>query len=58
MVEIGYLLDFELAYGKWHRSKERKAGKHPFSSYMMNKKWTLEEEFNKNMLRLQQVTVS
>ena len=42
----------------WYRSKERKAGVNPFGSYMMNKKWTLEEDFNNHMLRFQQVTVS
>ena len=41
----------------WYRSKEKKGGQHPFTSYMLNKKWTLEEEFNNHMLRLQQVTV-
>ena len=42
---------------RWYRSKERK-GNYPFSSYMMNKKWTLEEEMNLHMMRFQQVTVS
>ena len=41
-----------------YRSKERKGGVNPFSSYMLNKKWTLEEEFNNHMLRFQQVTWS
>ena len=41
----------------WYRSKERKGGKNPFGSYLINKKWTLEEEFNNHMLRFQQVTV-
>ena len=45
-------------YGRWHRSKDKQAGDSPFASYMMNKKWTLEEEFNNLMLRFQQVTVS
>ena len=40
----------------WYRSKERKGGEHPFASYMINKKWTLEEEFNTHMMRFQQVT--
>ena len=44
-------------YGKWYRSKERAEGLN-FASYMTNKKWTLEEEFNNHMLRFQQVTVS
>ena len=55
------LYDYELAMedeieGKrWYRSKERLAGVNPFASYMMNKKWWLEEEFNNHMLRFQQV---
>ena len=40
---------------RWHRSKERLAADNPFASYMMNKKWWLEEEFNNHMLRFQQV---
>ena len=57
------LYDFELEWAKdyntrWYRSKDKKGGKHPFGSYMMNKKWTLEEEFNNHMLRFQQVTGS
>ena len=63
VVECSLLLDWELDYAKkyntrWYRSKDKKAGKNPFASYMMNKKWTLEEEFNNHMLRFQQVTVS
>ena len=58
VVEAGILLDKYLNFGKWHRSKERRGGYHPFGSYMMNKKWALEEEFNNHMLRFQQVTVS
>ena len=41
---------------KLYRSKDRKGGINPFCSYMLNKKWTLEEEFNNHMLRFQQVT--
>ena len=56
----GLLYDFELALENrteekiWHRSKERLPN-YPFGSYMMNKKWWLEEEFNNHMLRFQQV---
>ena len=57
VVEIGYLLDSELEYGKWHRSKDSQEGIN-FVSFMLNKKWTLEEEFNNHLLRFQQVTVS
>ena len=58
VVEGPYLYDYELEYGKWHRSKDKKGGRNPFASYMMNKKWTLEEEFNNHMMMFQQVTVS
>ena len=63
VVEIGFLLNYELNWAKeyntsWYRSKDKKGGVNPFLSYMMNKKWTLEEEFNNHMLRFQQVTVS
>ena len=60
--EVSYLYDFELQWAKdyntsWYRSKEKK-GNNPFTSYMMNKKWTLEEEFNIHLLMYQQVTIS
>ena len=58
VVETAWLFAQDLELGKWHRSKERKGGDHFFGSYMLNKKWTLEEEFNKHLLRFQQVTVS
>ena len=58
VVEVGVLYSEYVALGKWHRSKERKSGAHPFSSYMLNKKWTLEEEFNNHMLRFQQVSAT
>ena len=58
VVECSFLLDYELEWGKWHRSKERKGGRNPFPSYLMNKKWTMEEEFTKHMLHFQQVTLS
>ena len=56
------LYDYELDWAKeyntrWYRSKDKLGGKNPFASYMINKKWTLEEEFNNHMLRFQQVTV-
>ena len=44
--------------GKWHRSKEKKGGVNPFMSFMLNKKWTLEEDFTNHMLRFQQVSLS
>ena len=58
VVECSYLLDSELEWGRWYRSKDRKSGQNPFASYLMNKKWTMEEEFTKHMLHFQQVTLS
>ena len=63
VIECSFLYDYELDWAKeyntrWYRSKEKKGGYNPFPSFMMNKKWTLEEEFNNHMLRFQQVTVS
>ena len=58
VVQVSFLYPWELKLGKFYRSKEKKEGQSPFSSYYMNKKWTLEEEFNKHMLVFQQVTVS
>ena len=53
-----FMYDSELAMGKWHRSKDKSGGDSPFASYILNKKWTLEEEFNNHILRFQQVRVS
>ena len=55
--EASFLYYYRLEWGKWYRSKERKAGQHPFGSFMLNKKWTLDEEFINHMMRFQQVTV-
>ena len=55
--ETGWLYSSDLEFGKWHRSKERSDGINLFGSYYLNKKWTLEEEFNNHMLRFQQVEV-
>ena len=62
VVESGLLYDYELDWASkyntsWYRSKDRRGGDHPFASYMLNKKWTLVEEFNNHMLKFQQVTV-
>ena len=58
MLELGILFVEFYEWGKWHRSQKRKdTGDLPFASYMINKKWTLEEEFNNHMMRVQQVTV-
>ena len=63
VVECAFMYDYELEWAKnystvWYRSKEKKGGHYPFSSYLMNKKWTFEEEFNNHMLRFQQVKCS
>ena len=55
VVQCAFMYDYVLEWGKWYRSKERKGGEHPFASYMLNKKWTLEEEFNNHMMQFQQV---
>ena len=60
--EVSYLYEYEKEWAnkyntRWYRSKEKK-GSNPFTSYMMNKKWTLEEEFNNHLLMFQQVTIS
>ena len=57
VVEWVYVYDRDLKRGRWHRSRERKHT-FPFGSYMMNKKWTMDEEFNNHMLRFQQVNMS
>ena len=63
VVEAAFMYNSELDWAKnystsWYRSKTKKGGQSPFSSYMLNKKWTLEEEFNNHMMRFNQVTVS
>ena len=62
-VIVSAFLDYELEWAtkhgtRWYKSKSPRGGDNPFVSFMMNKKWTLEEEFNNHMLRLQQVAVS
>ena len=54
--EVSFMYDEDLELGKWYRSKERSEGKNNFPSYLLNKKWTLEEEFNNHLLKFQQVT--
>ena len=39
----GSLAQYELAMGRWYRSKERVVGKYPYSGYLTNKKWHLNE---------------
>ena len=57
MLQIAYLLPYELEYGRWHRSKDKKGGRSPLCSAMMNKKWWLEEELNNHLLQFHQVNV-
>ena len=58
VIEVGRLPSWVPGYGNWHRSKEKKVASDPFTSYMMNKKWPLGEEFTNHMLRFQQVIVT
>ena len=58
--EYGFLYGELLWYAEkydtsWYRSKESKAGENPYGSFMLNKKWTLEEEFNNHIFRFRQV---
>ena len=34
----GYLGPYQLSLGRWYRSKEKLAGKNPYSGYLTNKK--------------------
>ena len=61
VLERSFLFHWELEWAikantAWHRSKYIKPEMN-FASYMLNKKWNFEEEFNNHMLRFQQVTV-
>ena len=61
--EMAYLYKEDLDMAKkhgtsWYRSKGKKGGDMAYTSFMLNKKWALEEEFNIHMLRFHQVTVS
>ena len=37
------LMNYELAMGRWYRSKEKVQGKYPFGGYLTNKNWHLNE---------------
>ena len=39
----GSMPPYYLAMGKWHRSKDKLAGNNPYSGYLTNKKWYLNE---------------
>ena len=44
---------------RWYRSKDKKqTPDSDFTSYMVNKKWWLEEKFNVHIMRFQQVKIS
>ena len=64
-----YVFEYGILYGKlplyakkynttWYRSKESKAGENPYGSFMLNKKWTLEEEFNNHIFQFRQVILA
>ena len=54
--EYGKLSEWELSLGRWHRSKDRKQEPNSdFGSNLINKKWSLEEQFNLHIMRFQQV---
>ena len=60
VVQCAFLYDYELEWAtdagtQWYRSKDKKAGVNPFATFMLNKKWTLEEEFTNHIMRFQQV---
>ena len=56
VVDTAYMYKKRLVYGRFYRSKETVATNYqPFASFMLNKKWWLEEEFNNHLLRFQQV---
>ena len=57
VVAVSFLFEYEYAWGKWYRSQRVSEGSLKFRSYMMNRKWTLKEEFNNHMLRFQQVII-
>ena len=40
---VSLLLPYELAMGRWYRSKEIVRGKNPYAGYLSNKKWHLNE---------------
>ena len=50
----GALDPYELAMGKWHRSKEKLAGDHPYAGYLTDKKWHLNEESTDNCKPVEQ----
>ena len=43
----GELDSYDLAMGRWYRSKEKLSGNYPYGGYLTNKKWHLNEEMSK-----------
>ena len=59
VVVQSYLLDFQLAQGHWYRSRGIQPGLElPYGLTMLNKKWTLEEEYNRHIYQFQQVNIN
>ena len=42
----GFVQNYDLARGKWYRSKETLMGKYPYAGYLSNKKWYLNDVNN------------
>ena len=62
VIEVSFLYPYHENFGtkhetSWYRSKDKKL-QNPYGSFMLNKKWKLEEEFNNHLLRFQQVKAS
>ena len=55
-----YRADKENKFGRdiYYYSKEKVSGINPYQNYIMNKKWSLSEEFSMHMIRYQQVGIS
>ena len=53
---MGSYLDYELDMGRWYRSKERVSGKYPWTGYLSNKKWYLNDVRKVYKLKLYFVT--
>ena len=57
---VSTVLDKEYKeWGKWHIGRETEIQMYsPFASFLMNKKWWLQEELAIHLLRFQQVTTN
>ena len=54
-VYLGILYDYEKGDGKFHESKDVLEGTSPFGGDIINKKWSLAEEYSYHLLVIQQV---